>query len=399
MRMSKMLFQLQSAAFLALSVALLSGPAVAQISDPVPSPDPVPVDVHVYGDDFSSGTTYASYTPLGAAVVAISGGQLHVQVPPGASNSGLRVRLPKDGTGVRCIGFEGMNVPSSSPGSFLRWVVYGYDDFTRQEIVLLDTTIQEGSLTVTTRAGAGPAKNQDGIKILHKKSDGRTVSHFIPGKKASDIKKKMWDTRRSGTQVQLEITWNDGTKYNSNWIDPPASTFAGFDVLTNLAELSVDGSGGDEIHVEATAEKPTVVDSFEPSSLNLLEPHWLLQAWDAEAVVVATVSRISRPAAPLSGDPRPRMLVRYSLGEVIAGSLPQSSFIVSHVLEGTADRARFAPGEKMILFLQRTDPPAQTGRKAWYFDYGRPAGVISYSEQNLRAVTTRLQLIHGGQEE
>lgn len=397
MRMSKMLFRLRAAAFLALSVAALAAPAAAQLD----VEDPVAVDVMVYRDDFSSGATYATYTPLGAASVGISGGQLHVAVPPGAPASGLRVRLPKDGTGVRCIGFEGMNVPASAPGSSLRWVVYGYDDLTRQEIVLLDTTIQEGSLTLTTRAGTTPTQQpaQDGIKIFHKKSDGRVVSHFIPGKKASDIKKKMWDTRRSGTQVQLEITWNDGTKYSSDWIDPPASTFAGFDVFTNLAELSVDGSGGDEIHLEAVAGEPTVVDSFEPSSLNLLEPHWLLQAWDAEAVVVATVARIGRPAAPLSGDPRPRMLVRYSLGEVIAGSLPQSTFIVSHVLEGTADRARFVPGEKMILFLQRTDPPARTGRQAWYFDYGRPAGVISYSEQNLRAVTTRLQLIHGGQEE
>jgi hypothetical protein len=333
-----------------------------------------PLDLTVFHDDFNSPSTYAAYQPLGAATVSIGGGRLFVQVDDAAGGSGLRMRLPAGGVGVRCLSFDGLDVPDGPTGSILRWTWFGFDDVTGREVVVLETEVERtGSLT-----------------IRHRKADGTLVEEHFPDREYSDLKSKRWDTRRSGSQVQLEIEWKDGTSYRSDWMDPSASTIAGFDVTTDLPGFSVDATAGAEVHMEAAVAEPAMVTAFE-STVPGAQIHWMLQGKDADQVLLATVLRVRGPARAIPGDPGRRVEIEVLPRSALLGPVVSEPLRVFHALDGPLD---VEAGDDVILFVR-------SGRELipgadWLWDFGRPVGVIPFTPQNLEAVRDRLHLLYGG---
>jgi len=331
----------------------------------------------VFHDTFNSAATYASYKPLNGATVTIGGVRLTVSVSDASGQSGLRFRLPAGGTGVRCAKFDGFDIAGGPIGSRMVWTWFGLDDLTGQEVVVLQTTIEKtGSFTV-----------------VHKKQNGTTVSVHIPDKDWKDVKSKRWDTRRGGKQVQLEIEWKDGTKYSSSWMDPSASTIAGFDVTTDLPEFSIDDAEGSEVHMEAAVDGTVALAPFDLQVPRTAPLHWLLETKDADHIVAATVDEVGEPVRVPGGQGGARLTVSYRLDEELLGTLGAERFTVLHSLGSRSQLRRFQPGSSLLLFLRRGEEGEPAAALS---DFGRPAGVIPDSAQNRRAVAARVELIHGG---
>src|SRR5262245_934209 len=265
------------------------------------SVQPWPPITLVFRDTFDSGSTYASYSGLGGAAVSIASGRLWVQVPAGAppDSAGLRMRLPRNGTGVRCAAFGGLQIPPLGNGS-MHWKLFGFDATTGAERVFLELFITEQTTAQATK--------QDQLTFVYQKNGHNVYADVKTGKSASDIKSIRWDTRNGGKQVQAEVTFNDGTKASSGWVDPDPGTISGFDVTTDAAELSADETAGTEIHSEGSPAEPAPIAKFEQGGLTVLEPHWLIQTHDADVVLAATVDRVGRLLPPLEDDQRPRLL-------------------------------------------------------------------------------------------
>jgi len=352
------------------ALVLVAGGAAADVSSTALQQ---PLSVTVFQDDFNSPSTYATYKPLGAASVKIDGGRLYVQVDDATGKSGLSMRLPAGGVGVRCLSFDGLDIPIGDIGSILRWTWFGFDDTTGQEVVVLETEIERtGSLT-----------------IRHRKADGTLVEQHFPDKDFSDIDSKRWDTRRNGTQVQLEIKWKDGTKYNSDWMDPSASTIAGFDVTTDLPGFSVDGTGGNEVHTTESTADPVMVTAFEPS-VGGSQLHWMLEGKDADQVVVGTVLLVRGAARAIPDDPRRRVEIEILPRATLLGPEMVGPVRVLHAVRGRLD---LSEGDDVLLFLR--DGREISPEAGWLWDYGLPVGVIPFTQQNLEAVRDRLHLLYG----
>ena len=191
--------------------------------------------------------------------------------------------------------------------------------------------------------------------------------------------------------MQAEVTFKDGTKASSTWVDPDPGTISGFDVTTDAEEFSADETAGTQVHSEV-AVQPAPIAQLDQAALNALEPHWLIQTHDADVVLAATVERVGRILPPLADDPRPRVLVHYFLDETLFGRPVASRFAVEHRVESPAALRQFRPGSRLLLFLQRETDRRSSRLK----DFGDPAGVIPYSKQNRKAVATRVAFIHGG---
>lgn len=353
-------------------------PAQESLRTPAPAPVPWPPTILVFADDFNSQTTYASYTPLGGANVYIANGRLNVDVPAGAPGSGLRMRLPAGGTAVRCSGFGGLQIPDLGSGQ-MHWKLIGYDSADGHEVVLLE-------LFITETTGL-----QDMLSFRYVKNGRGVYAHIETDKKASDIKKIQWDTKDGGRKVQAEVTFNDGSKASSPWVDPEESTIGGFDVTTDAAEFSADGTAGTEVHATSDADpsEPAPIDRFASDELTDLYPHWLIQAHDADAVLVATVARVGRvQKTRFEGVPRLRLAVHYFLDEVLYGQPGADGITVYHGLGPGHPVRELRPGDRMLLFVK--------GGEGVFWDFGEPAGVIPDHPQNYLAVTSRVDLIHGG---
>ncbi len=358
-----------------------TGPrAQESLKAPTPVPIPWPPIILVFADDFESQTTYASYTPLGGANVYIANGRLNVDVPAGAPpGSGLRMRLPAGGTGVRCSGFGGLQIPDLGSGQ-MHWSLIGYDASTGAEVVLIELFITESS-----------AADQDMLSFRYVKNGRGVYAHIETDKKASDIKKIQWDVKDGGRKVQAEVTFNDGSKASSPWIDPEESTIGGFDVTTDAAEFSADGTAGTEVHANSDVDpsEPAPIERFESDALTNLYPHWLIQAHDADAALVATVARVGRiQEVPFADGPRRRLAVHYFLDETLYGHPGADRFTVFHVLGKGREPAELRPGDRVLLFVK--------GGDEGFWDFGEPPGVIPYHPQNYLAVASRVELIHGG---
>ena len=340
-----------------------------------------PRSLQVYNDNFNSQNTYGSYTALGDATVTIANGRLQVTVPDGAVDSGLRFRLPPAGVGVRCSRFGGLDIPDGPIGSKMTWTWFGFDDADGSEVVVAQIEIEKtGSLT-----------------IRHTKENGEQVVEHFPDKDYDDIKTKRWDTRRNGTEVQLEIEWKDGTEYTGEWVDPPASTIAGADVTTDLPEFSAGNADGTEVHAGDGEVDTMPTDTFDRFVGKVSDLYWLLQAKDAENVIEATVYRVREKVEALPGEEKPRLAVEYFTDRVVWGDFDEATFVVHHALEDDADAERFRAGQPFILFLRRAEELSLAAD--WLWDYGQPTGVVPYSEQNSTAIENRVQFVHGGASE
>lgn len=332
-----------------------------------------PVNMTVFQDDFNSPSTYASYQPLGGASVTIGGGRLFVQVDDTSGGSGLHMRLPAGGVGVRCLSFSGFDLPVGEIGTIMRWTWFGFDDTTGQEVVVLETEIERtGSLT-----------------IRHRKADGTLVEQHFPDREFSDIESKRWDTRRSGTEVQLEIKWKDGTSYNSDWMDPTASTIAGFDVATDLPGFSIDATEGAEVHTTTATAEPVMVTAFEPT-VSGSDLHWMIEGKDADQVVQGTVLLVRGPARALPDDPRRRVEIEILPESTLLGPVLTGPVRVLHAVRGQLD---LEVGDDVLLFLR--DGAQISSEADWLWDFGQPVGVIPSTPQNLEAVRDRLNLLYG----
>lgn len=351
---------------------------------PTPVPQPWPPTLQVFQDDFEDGaTTYAAYTGLGGADVYFANGRLHVvadaDTAPGMT--GLRMRLPPDGTGVRCSGFQGLQIPDIGAGS-MHWTLFGFDPATGGELPLLE-------LFITQQLGS----QDDQLSFRYVKDGEGVYAHITTDKTTDDIKEIRWDTRNNGTEVQVEVTFDDDSTASSEWIDPEESTIAGFDIVTDAPEFSADSAGGVEVHGEGDADptEPAPIDRFASDELTALYPHWLVQAHDADAVVVATVARVE--ALPADGFQRTRpgrLPVRYFLDEALYGHPGAEQFVVHHDVSAGLRGKDFEPGTRLLLFLQADEEGLR--------DFGTPTGVVPAGEQNYRAVVSRVDLIHGGGE-
>ncbi len=366
---------------------------------PAPAiPQPWPPVLQVFNDDFESGNTYASYTALGGASVNIANGQLTISIPDGAppGTAGMRMRFPRGGKDVRCTEFDGITMPDVGDGE-VSWKLFGYDS-NGNEIELAEFIwTEEDPLT------EGPRE----LRVIKKKSDGSIKGVKIngaAGKKHGDIDKIRWDTKWFSSKVQAEITFKDGTTASSDWVDPPPAGFAGFDLTATFiglgedaGEISMDGTGGTEVHTdEYQPYEPIRIAQFSEPRLTALFPHWLVQTRNAEDIVVATVERVGRRVnidSPL--DPRPRIAVRYFLDESLMGTAPSSQFTVYHALDKPEQAARFQPGSKLILYLLRGNTRPGASTPLWYWDIDRPSGVVAFTEQNRRAVVSRIRVIQG----
>jgi|GEM_PF-1626389 len=332
-----------------------------------------PLDMTVFHDDFNSPSTYASYQPLGAASVTIGGGRLFVQVDDASGGSGLRMRLPAGGVGVRCLSFSGFDLPVGEIGSIERWTWFGFDDATGQEVVVLETEFERtGSLT-----------------IRHRKADGTLVKQHFPDRERSDIDTRRWDTRRNGTQVQLEIKWKDGTSYTSDWMDPNASTIAGFDVTTDLPGFSIDATEGAEVHTTVAAEEPVMVTAFEPM-VGGSDLHWMIEGKDADQVLQGTVLLVQGAAPAIPDDPRRRVEIEILPESTLLGPVRTGPVRVFHAVRGQLD---LEVGDDVLLFLR--DGRELSPEADWLWDFGQPVGVIPFTPQNLEAVRDRLHLLYG----
>jgi hypothetical protein len=359
-------------------VALALALALALAQTPIPSQ---PVSLQVFKDTFDSGSSYATYRALGGATLTQSGGQLKVANPAGSPAAGFSMTLPAGGIGVRCVEFDGFAIPTAPIGTYLDWTWYGFDDATGARVVVLQTHVEKtGSFTVR-----------------HRKADGTLVVQKVPDKDWSDVKSHKWDTRRSGKQVMLEIQFKDGSKYNSAWLDPQASTISGFDVTGNLESYSLDTVAGEEFHTDTEpAVEPVQVPVFAGGELAGLSHYFIGQTDDSDAVAVGrVVARASRLSAPLGGDPRPRLRVEYAPAGTLRGSLPRGRLVVYHAIDDLRAARRFQPGSRWVLYLQRGS--RADGLPAdWFWDYGHPTGVVPYSRQNLAAATARISIFYGG---
>lgn len=370
---------------LLITLLAASGAAVLIAATPAPAPLPFPPVLQVYKDTFNSATTFAKYNGFGGASVAINAGRLWVSPPVGGATgpAGLRMRLPRNSRGVRCMEMSGLDIimPPEQPMS---WTFFGYSDTSGTQVNLLEMEITE----LQTRT--------DVLSFRFKKANGEVVfAHHETDKKRKNIKKIQWDKRNNGTEVQCEVEYDDGTKWNSPWMDPEAGTFAGVDVSTGDGEMSVDTSGGAEVHTEGDAAQPAPILPFEHQALTSQEPYWLIQTFDAETIVSATVDRVTGVSPiPIAKDPRPRLKVIYRLDEALYGVPTGTRFVVYHALSTRSDAAQFEPGRRLILFI-RPNPAGATGN--WFWDSGRPTGVLPSSTHNIKAVASRIAFIRGGQ--
>ncbi|ANM30832.1 hypothetical protein ABI59_16495 [Acidobacteria bacterium Mor1] len=348
------------------------------------APIPQPYNGKVFEDDFESDDTYATYTPIGDATVTIGRGLLSVDIPDTSGDHGLSVRVPENGTGIRCFGFTFGDIDEAPLGSSMTWTWWGYDENGKQVEMLRTEVIKSGSFTVR-----------------HTKKDGTTVSHHVPGKNWRDVKKKQWDTRRRGKQVQLEIKFKDGSKYSSEWIDPPEGTIAGFDVETDVADFSLDGTGGEEIHADLDAVELEPVEagvkSVATSSVVDEGPAWLLQVKDADHIVAATVREVHSERVFFE-DGEPRIRVDYAMTDSLAGYLFNDTFSVYHGIGelGAGSASPYRTGQSLILFLRQGFELGEhiSGNRLW--DAGGAQRVLPDTEQNRKAVADRLLVIYGG---
>lgn len=346
-----------------------------------PVPTPWPPVIQVFRDDFDSAKTYATYTGLGGANVYVAGGRLQVEIPADAprGDGGLRMRLPRGGKAVRCAGFMGLEIPDLGRGS-MHWTLIGFDAATGGELPLIE-------MFLTQSHGS-----QDKMLSFRYEKNGKGVyAHVKTGKTSADIKEIRWDTRNGGKQVQAEVTFKDGTRASSEWIDPEESTIAGFDVTTDVAEFSADATAGNEVHAEGAAapDLPLAIERFASDELTALYPHWLVQAHDADAVVVATVAEVGASAGTSLDGSEP-VPVTYFLDESLYGEPLGNRFTVLHHRQAGLGGKPFQPGERLLLFLHRDEDG--------FRDFGRPTGVIPADDQNYRAVASRVAAIHGGAE-
>ncbi len=356
-------------------------PAPAPAPDPAPIPDDPAIVVQVFQDNFS-GPTFATYQAQGGATLTTSPGRLTVSVPPGDVNGGFTVGLPQGGTGVRCLKFDGFAIPDGTGVRSMVWNWIGVDDLTKAVFTVLSVSVDADD-------------KANSVTIRHRKANGTTAVATVPNKKYSDIKSYKWDTRRNGTQVMLEVVFNDGGTYNSDWIDPAASTISGFQVTGDIGTYSFSSLTGMEYHVDSMPAAPATAPSFDSAALAGLGNYFLGQTDDSDLVAVGKVSRIVGPAAPLAGDPRPRLAVEYELQGTLRGSESHRLVTVLHALDRPSDAARFAPGKRWILYLQRA--ALQGGEQPGiYMDYGHPTGVVRFSARNLRAVAARIALFYTG---
>ncbi len=369
--------------------AILPAPAI---------PQPWPPVLQVFSDDFESGNTYASYTALGGASINIANGQLTVSIPDGAppGTAGLRMRFPRGGKDVRCTEFNGINMPDVGDGE-VSWKLFGYDNNGNE--------IELAEFIWTEEDPLGEQAHE--LRVIKKKSDGSIKGVKIngaAGKKHGDIDKIRWDTKLFSSQVQAEITFKDGTSASSDWVDPPPAGFAGFDLTATFTglgedagEISMEGTGGTEVHTdEYQPYEPIRISLFSELRLTALFPHWLVQTRNADDIVVATVEQVGRRvnvSSPL--DPRPRIAVRYFVDESLMGTAPSNRFTVYHALDKPEEASRFRPGSKLILYLLRGEPRPGASTPLWYWDIDRPSGVIPFTEQNRRAVVSRIRVIQG----
>lgn len=340
-----------------------------------PSPPPSLAPLQIFEDQFNSSNTYATYTGLGGAKVVIDSGRLTVQMPDPIPTSGAGFKLelppPKNGVGVRCLRFENLIIPEAPIGSFMKWTWYGFDNATGARIMVLETLIEKsGSFTVR-----------------HRKADGTLVTHRVENKSWSDVKTKRWDTAWFSNEVQLEIEFKDGTRYNSEWLDPPASLISGFELIATVPTFSIGMVEGSEHHWEPP--KSGHLTSFDVPVLDALSSYFVGQGVAADIVMVATIIEVSAVGNPIGKDPRPRLQVKYRLDSLLKGSMKTDSFVVYHAID--RDRTeKFQPEKKLILYLQRGTDSKTDERESWFWDYGDPTGVIPFSAQNLEAAFERL---------
>ena len=387
----RLLLTAAALALLALAQPGLAGAEAADPGDlgpsqlravlaPAPVPTPWPPVIQVFDDDFESRITYAKYTGIGGANVYIANGRLTVDVPPGAppDSAGLRMRLPANGTGVRCSAFRELKIPNLGTGQ-MHWTLFGFDDVTGAEVVLIEMFITEST-----------GKQDPFLSFRYEKNGRGVYAHVKTNQTADKIKKIQWDTKNGGKRVQAEITFCDGSKASSPWIDPEASTIAGFDLTTDAPEFSAGGTEGAEVHAqgEAVPTDPAPIEPFASPTLTALYPYWLVQAHDADAVLVATVARVgSVRQMSFEEDQRPRLEVHYFLDEALYGSPGADRFTVFHALDGGQAVKHLRPGTRLLLFVKNSE------QGLW--DFGQPTGVIPGQYQNYQAVASRVDLIHG----
>ena len=378
---------------LVLSFLLAASGAVLLVAaTPAPAPQPFPPVLQVFKDTFNSTSTYARYTGFGGASVSISAGRLWVAVPSGSAlgSAGLRMRLPSGGRGVRCLGTSGLGIPAFGGGRML-WTLYGFDAISGQEVKWFELEIEE-IVTPVQGLKAGDKK----LKVSGKKNGNVIFIEVKTDKDANDIESIRFDTKDSGKKIQAEVKFKDGTRVNSDWVDPEPGTIAGVDVSAESGELSADTTEGTEVHVESTqVAVPAPISAFEQPALTALEPHWLIQTHDADVVLLGRIERVGGSTQRLiDGEQRLRLRVEYSVTRELYGRVSADRVTVYHGITNRQEARRFGVGDSVLLFLKR-NPEYQSRR--WFFDFGNPAGVIPGSDINVEAVVGRIHYVHGGQ--
>ncbi|MEM7052609.1 MAG: hypothetical protein AAF604_23295 [Acidobacteriota bacterium] len=349
----------------------------------------VPINLKVFTDKFNGRNTYATYSALGNATVSIHSGRLWVDMPASPSaGDGLKMELPSTGTGVRCLDFGGLDIAPAALGARMTWVWFGFDDQTGDRIEIR-------RVEMWTEDGDGLRQDKQ-FKIKHTKENGEPVEHTVEGKDWDDVASKRWDTKNNGTKVQLEIEFKDGTEYNSDWLDPPASTISGFEVSGDGSDFSLDSVGGGEFHTQSVPAEPVEVATFAEARFNAVPNYFIGQTGDADLVVVARLRSIEQRTSPVSFDPRPRLRAQWNAETVLKGIPNGERLTVLHALEDEHGRLGLRPGDRAILYLRRGEEPRGLDRE-WYWDFGPTVGRVPFSDQNLRAAASRIRhFFHGG---
>lgn len=312
---------------------------------------------HVFDDGFDSDETFGSYSAVGGATLSIAGGRLAIGMPSPipTSGAGFRVDLPPptDGVGVRCMRFSDFVIPESPVGTFMEWTWFGFD-VDGNRVVVLETRIEKtGSFTVR-----------------HRKANGTLVTKTVEDKSWSDVKTKRWDTRRGGREVQLEIEFKDGSRYNSEWIDPDATFIAGFSLAATVDSFSIGFVEGSQFHWEPP--KSQTLPAFSTPELNARSAQLIELGIDADLVVAATVARVG------SGG----LAVDYVVDALLKGQRPQAERI--QVLHDAAGLERIEPEARLILYLRAGAEPSQ------FAVIGSPSGLLPFTTENLEAAFARL---------